>query len=135
MAQPPPLSRWSPASPKALARLLAEISPRHSPAQEHASLSDLEDEPELSSGLESTASSESVSVDALGLITDSISPSFSAAQNDATIMTETEIMEEDDEALRQSIKGLYALWRSNRAHKGYLGDREAFIRVVQDVVG
>ena len=43
--------------------------------------------------------------------------------------------DEDEEALRQSIQGLYALWRLNRVRKGLAVDKEVFVRIVGDAIG
>jgi len=127
-------SRMSdPASPKALARLLAEISPRHDPTV----LDDFEDieAPALESDASDAATS---SDDALGLMTSAeespvvhevpsvINEDFGAALNG----------NEEEEALRQSLKGLYALWKHSRTKKGASSGQESkasFLRIVRDV--
>ena len=127
--------RSDPASPKALARLLAEISPRQGPAM----LDDLEDEeavPELSPPLDSSDSSESGS-DALGLMTSVAASSVGRGEPLMNFATEVAEEEEDVEPLRQSLKGLYALWKLNRSKKGVTSeeeDRALFLRVVEDAI-
>ncbi|EKM61021.1 uncharacterized protein PHACADRAFT_168384 [Phanerochaete carnosa HHB-10118-sp] len=127
-------SRMSdPASPKALARLLAEISPRHSLAV----LDDFEDieAPALESDTSDAATS---SDDALGLIT---SAEESPVVHEALGATTKEFgaaleRDEEDEALRQSLKGLYTLWKQSRNGRGASfghGSRASFLRIVQDV--
>lgn len=123
-----------PASPKALARLLAEISPRHSPAV----LDDFEDieAPALESD---TSDAATTFDDALGLITSAEeSPVVHEAPRAITGEFGAAVEgDEEEEALRQSLKGLYALWKQSRARKGMSsgqGSKASFLRTVQDVV-
>jgi len=143
-ARPSASSKYDPASPEDLARLLAEISPRRSPLQ---LASDLEIEPELSPPTEtSDDSSDNTSPpeSLLGLTAGLPEPTplFLNTQEPAIIQDNSSqaitAVEDDDEPLRQSIKGLYALWKANKGSKGLSSekeDRDAFLRIVQDVVG
>ncbi|KAI0094919.1 hypothetical protein BDY19DRAFT_982245 [Irpex rosettiformis] len=136
-----PPSRWlhhhnphcGPASPKALARLLAEISPRQSPPQFAAIIADFEDELELSPPLAgSSDDSDTLSPpdDVLGLIPEPIAENRDeAAASDVPI----EVSREDEhgsstpeieEPLRQSIKGLYALWNSSMSQRGASSEKK-----------
>lgn len=128
--------RSDPASPKDLARRLAEISPRDEPSH----IADFEDVEalELSPPLESDDSS-----DALGLITSAeASPSgLDEPQGVSELDGAVDLGSADAEdlALRQSLKGLYALWKLSRARKGISSseqeDRAAFMKVVDTVIG
>lgn len=117
--------RSDPASPKDLARRLAELSPRQGPAL----VSDFEHvrAPELDAS--DTSDAGTTSSDALGLIT---------STEESPSVERIEIRGEDKEALGQSIKGLYALWRLNRSRKGMESseqdDRAGFMRVVEDAL-
>ena len=44
-------------------------------------------------------------------------------------------VDEDEVALRQSIQGLYNLWRLNRVRKGLAADKQAFLGTVGDAIG
>ncbi|GJE86089.1 hypothetical protein PsYK624_021690 [Phanerochaete sordida] len=130
-------SRMSdPASPKVLARLLADISPRLTPAA-------LDDFGDIEApALETDTSDEAtMSDDALGLVTsDEASPILDEIPSGLTVDFSAAPVEkeaEDEAALRQSLKGLYALWKQSQSSKGAASGSEskaAFLRIVQDVV-
>lgn len=133
--------RWDPASPQALARLLAKISPRHSPAQSPRLLTDFEDELESSPPMEgSSDDSDTPSLpgsDVLGLIS---GPAGEVAAD--TVPEETRGDDEDgaigvsgdEESLKQSLRGLYDLWKRSRSHSTDEKDRQSFMRIVEEIV-
>ena len=121
--------RSDPASPKDLARRLAELSPRHSPV-----LAPQYDAPapaalDLSPPLVASDSSDAgtASTDALGLI---------AGDQVPQLVGGIEVGDPGEEALMQSITGLYAMWRLNRSSRGAAeqDDRAAFMRVVESAL-
>lgn len=125
--------RSDPASPKDLARRLAELSPRHSPVL-IPNLEDVRASEEMSS-LDSSDTSDigSASTDALGLITNA----EGSPRGISEFVNNIEVADEDEEALRQSIKGLYTLWRLSRSRKGVSSgqdDRAVFMRVIEDTL-
>ncbi|KAI0348034.1 hypothetical protein BDW22DRAFT_1350173 [Trametopsis cervina] len=136
--------RWDPASPQALARLLADISPRMSPPQNAAVVADFEDDFGLSPPLEgSSDDSDTLSPpDVLGLNpTSALEDQKEALAPNALGLEEgiesaTPVFEEE-EPLRQSLKGLFALWKMSRSQKGITSeeaDRTSFMRIVGEVV-
>lgn len=130
-------SRMSdPASPKALARLLEEISPRQTPAV----LDDFEDIEEAPLLESDSSDATTTSDDALGLITSAenspvVHEALTGVTGEFGVAAE-EDAGEDEEALLQSLKGLYALWKLNRTKKGVSSaeSRASFLRIVEDVV-
>lgn len=136
-------SPWDPASPQTLARLLADISPRHSPAI--VPQTDEEEEDELSPPFESSSSEvlETPSPsNGLGL-TD-VEPDVAEAHvgNGHVVEPELQENEEADDivfdetnlALQDSIRGLYALWKASRRKGNLESDRDAFMRVVEKIL-
>lgn len=140
LLQPHHNPRWDPASPQALARLLAEISPRHSPAHSPALATEFEDNLELSPPLDGSDDSDTPSPpDVLGLITEPFKlqmtvPSVVVTADDADATTP---VDDEDEPLKQSLMGIYNLWKSGRSRKNITvtEDKEAFMRIVEEVVG
>ena len=134
LVKPTGSRRSDPASPKALARLLADLSPRHSPAV----LDDFEDVealPELSPTLASDPSE--CASDSLGLSTGTEGSPLVHDELPA-VLRSRDAEDEDVEPLRQSLKGLYALWKLKRSANGVASEEEArasFLRVVEDVIG
>lgn len=139
--------RWGPACPKALAQLLADISPRQSPPQFAAIVPDFEDDLELSPPLAgSSDDSDTISSpddDILGAIPAAADEDrFGTVASD--VPTEQPPVAQDslpvstiEEPLRQSLKGLYALWKSSRSQEGAISEddqRESFLRIVGEVV-
>lgn len=139
--------RWGPASPKALARLLAEISPRQSPPQVAAIVADFEDDLELSPPFAgSSDDSDTLSPpdsDVLGLLSGpaaevEIQNEAVAPAEPTTALRAEEPAHDDEEPLKQSLKGLFALWKSSRSQKGVSSEedlRQSFLRIVEAAVG
>lgn len=191
-------NKWEPASPSALARLLADISPRRSPVSfsdelsinEHHAVdfdggefgvgryTGFEGEGPglglgmgLGLGLEEALSPPSLETsdgsdetpspppgemdrDVLGLMrgfaeapsaraasdleTDREREDGSVKPSQISSSKEDEEQDEGAEALRQSAKGLYALWRAGRVRAGKGGseaeDKAAFVRIVGDAI-
>jgi hypothetical protein len=124
--------RWEPASPQALSRLLAEISPRHSPSQNATIIADFDDSLELSPPLDgSSDESDTLSPpDVLGLIADE------APHQTAAPKPSAEEIQDFKGPMKQSLKGLFTLWKMNSARAGLSEEeqRQSFLRVVEDVI-
>lgn len=142
LSQAPSRAPWDPASPQTLARLLADISPRHSPAV--VSQTDDDESDALSPAFESSASEELETpspVNGLGLTEGGhslVSPTANghveiglAEEGDDGNNTEPD---EAGSALRDSIRGLYVLWKATK-QKGFReSDRDVFMRIVEEAV-
>lgn len=138
-------SRFDPASPHLLSHLLSNISPRISPSECPAFVPDLESEPDLSPPRDGSEESDTPSPpDVLGLYSGPALLQTSRSKKshglDISAVDGPVVAEEDEEemALKQGLKGLYALWNMSRVRKGILPDdqaKTAFVRIVQDVVG
>ncbi|KAJ3475176.1 hypothetical protein NLI96_g12011 [Meripilus lineatus] len=156
-----PITRnpWDPASPETLSRLLSALSPRESRAPSPEPTSDLETEldslsppTDASSG---TDISEVRSPIALGLFGDDVSSVDHGHLHEPSTLSALDIdvapgvgmsmnsvrgdigKDEDDFALKESLRGLYALWKSVRGTKGVSvkeSDKDAFLRMVEEVV-
>lgn len=133
-------SPWDPASPQTLARLLADISPRQSPTVASHIDDDASDIP--SPPFESSGSDEleTPSPNGLGLTEltedgESLSPPVNGFEVEGDDLDgETPGFDETDSALRDSIRGLYALWKSTRRKGRTESDRDAFMRIIEEVV-
>ncbi|THH34086.1 hypothetical protein EUX98_g71 [Antrodiella citrinella] len=135
-------SPWDPASPQTLARLLADISPRHSPAVVSQTDDDDDDEERVSPVFDSSSTDElqtpSPSI-GLGLTEDGHALVSPTADGNVVVEEEDEgssaEFDETEYALRDSIRGLYSLWKvSRRKGTTHETDRDAFMRVVHEVV-
>lgn len=139
--------RWGPACPKALAQLLADISPRQSPPQFAAIIPDFEDDLELSPPLAgSSDDSDTISSpddDILGTIparTDEDRSGTTASDvptEQPPAAEATSPVSAIEEPLRQSLQGLFALWKSSRSQEGAISEeetRQSFLRIVGEVV-
>ncbi|TCD71504.1 hypothetical protein EIP91_008885 [Steccherinum ochraceum] len=136
-------SPWDPASPQTLARLLADISPRHSPAI--VSQTDEEEQEALSPPFDSSGSEEQLETppltNGLGLTEDGetiVSPATnSVVEVEGSLDGENDEGVDFDEAewaLRDSIRGLYALWKAGRRKDSRENERDAFLRIVDEAV-
>lgn len=144
-------SRWDPASPQTLAQLLATISPRESaphsprPSSEYESQPDFLSPPERSSGSDD---SMTPSPPALGFVVDDdespllpkpVSLRIGVDASPDLKKDEEKVLHsgaaDTDAALRQSLRGLYALYK---IQNGKGSDEEvlsrAFLRIAEEVV-
>ena len=160
-----PANKFGAASPSLLARLLEDISPRRCAPDyddeddgglDSLRLRDLgmDNAMELSpleedSG-ETFSSPENVNADALGIDQDDAipEPSFFALDRPGELPTaraatadanddgcNAGVADDDEVALQQSVKGLFALWRLNRVRKGLPAEKLDFMNVVRCAVG
>lgn len=155
-------SRWDPASPEALSRLLSTISPRgsRSPSPEPS----FDNDTELDSlspptdGSSGTDYSEVRSPPALGLLGDTVASESNRAEPHEPLTATLSALDidvslgvgmsmdsvngdvgknEDDYALKEGLRGLYNLWKVVRGSKGVSAkesDKDAFLRIVEEVV-
>lgn len=141
LLQPHRNPRWDPASPHALARLLADISPRLSPAQSPALVTDFDDDLELSPPLDSSDDSDTPSPpDVSALIGDvpQREMTLSYAMGEESPRESGPPVDDGSEPLKQSLRGLYTLWKMSRSQKGGstdAQDKESFMRVVEEAIG
>lgn len=129
---------WDPASPRALSQLLSNISPRGSPhTQSLATSSGFETELE-SDILSPVPESDCTSSTGLGLIGahDDVDDSSCVQMDtldDGRITTES-----IDDGLRDSIRGIYSLWKASRIcainRPDGETDRDTFLRIVEGLI-
>ncbi|TFY69769.1 hypothetical protein EVJ58_g229 [Rhodofomes roseus] len=130
-------SRWDPASPRTLAKLLAEVSPRASPLPSPLSASETaEVDSEVSSPtVGGSSGSGEGSPGSLPSLDDS-----SLATVRPTDLRASPYDEEEAEmgALHDGIRGLWKLWEMGRrkrsAPQGHEDSKELFLEVVRDVI-
>lgn len=135
--------RWDPASPHALAALLADISARQSPLQSSTLVTDFEDGLELSPPLDSSDDSDTPSppdvselVSGRPLPTQSIL--LSASKKQPAPQEQASGDANGSEPLKQSLRGIFTLWKLSRPQMGIASDaqdKEAFMRLVGEAIG
>lgn len=143
MVRPKMHSKWDPASPHTLARLLATISPRASPLSSSALASGLDTETsDITSPTVggSDGSSDLSGSSALGL--QDLAMEHEAPRNDAgearLDVMGLEELEEDEADLLSAVKGVWNLWQKTRRRAGTRlrgeSDKDVFLRTVHRVL-
>lgn len=148
-------SRWDPASPTALSRLLSAISPRESPAPSPAPDGAFDADEDLSSPtIGGSNDSDSSSSPALGLsgtefvaeavpvvLADGDSPISRLPSGPQETKTTVGAAEDEDEAdLRLALEGVWRMWKKGKrktiemASSGDSEAKEAFLRAARAVV-
>ena len=134
-------SRWDPASPRTLARLLADVPPRETPSPSPLSASEEPDaasESEVSSPTVGGSSGSDSDQGCLTSLPDHMDEPLTARAVVPHPLTKFVEDEAETGALRDGIRGLWKLWETGRrkrsAYGGTDSDKELFLEIVKDVI-